>query len=388
MSSMTKNRLFFALLFAFSVIVGFYTLNIFSPNSPQTPLSQAIHLKENCHGPKSTRDNCYIRELFSLTLKRDSDFAFETIHALQKKEPDFSYSCHILAHSVGRALYKKDSSNWREALRKVTKECNYGAIHGIAEGYASDGGVLDKKVIPTLCMRDDGCNHGIGHVLLVQTENDLPKSLSLCDAFAKESKEAHWCLTGVFMEKMTMQSIAEHTKVPSARINKWYTYLPEFEKMCDSFSDAAYIACWTELVHPATIVYRGDPKKIFDLCNSATAQKAANSCRRHAIGDILQRNNFDLDSYKYMCTMYPVYDPEFEKECYLTIASFSSLSLKKSERGRIVEYCNNLDPQYKASCFERMRSSLTKQLSVSVEDVQVLCQQTSAANAKSCIGSL
>jgi hypothetical protein len=59
------------------------------------------------------------------------------------------------------------------------------------------------------------CYHGVGHGLMYFTQNDLPKSLSLCDSY-KNYDEQMACINGVFMENFNVDQDVHISKYVNA----------------------------------------------------------------------------------------------------------------------------------------------------------------------------
>lgn len=313
-------------------------------DSNLSPDKIAKSLINDCHKDQS----CYAKVLESITKKRGYKFAFEIVDDLKKYDLAVAGSCHRLAHGIGWTTYQIDPTHWKENLRKIGDDCNWGAIHGIVEQYVAANKELDSNTIKTVCAGDGACNHGIGHMLLVQTNNNLDQALDLCEVLKIE--ERHMCMTGVFMERMTLQNLIDKENDSRARrMDFWENRLPEFKKLCESFKTSRTEACWEEISRPAVGIFNSDPVKVFAFCNQAS-QTSANYCRRRAVSEIISSKKFDMKGLKYMCELGPDYDVLFRRDCYLRIANLALVSLPKEKKNEISEYCKSIPSVFIKAC--------------------------------------
>ncbi len=135
--------------------------------------------------------------------------------------------CHVQAHPVGRAVYKK-TLNFSAALAQCGKGCNDGCVHGVFMGmFSTDsdtlGGVINEEdsdeyiahvraEAKTICQRPEVeavvqstfCVHGLGHVFAYVSDYNLPKAIESCDVFEREDIR-RVCAGGVFMEYSTYE---------------------------------------------------------------------------------------------------------------------------------------------------------------------------------------
>lgn len=142
----------------------------------------------------------------------------DMIAALERQDP----LCHSAAHPLGREIYRETQS-LPEALRMCGSGCSYGCFHGVlmqmfstqSDNLAgaltgeSDGDIFAQIIrsVPTFCARSDVssvvvpwiCLHGIGHVIMYLSHNDIPHALAVCGTLPNAT-EASICAGGAFME--------------------------------------------------------------------------------------------------------------------------------------------------------------------------------------------
>lgn len=297
------------------------------------------------------KENCYAEEFKKFGEEYGPEASFEILNSLQQIDQS-AVGCHLISHGIGWGSYKREPENWRGLVQRLPTICNYGSIHGVLESYilSLPEKSLNKEVIPTICgdvPRAD-CNHIIGHLILVQTDADVPKALELCEVFS-DPVQNNYCISGVFMEYQTALNLVSHDLVPQTWLN-WPLRIGELEKLCRAQTGKWAEGCWEEIVHVAAATFRSDAKKVFDFCSTSQSPIGAKKCKRHAIGVLAASKNFKLLSLKDMCDLPQKNDPTFRNECYPALVS-SALSTIPTEVPEAVAFCNTLGSSYKPGCF-------------------------------------
>lgn len=168
---------------------------------------------------------------------KDPRVALENLREEIKTNDKLSRSCHEIVHSLGHAAYEK-YSGFAEALKFQNELCNSGYLHGIIESHFSLSNNI-FNTLSTICKdyKDNTfvgweCYHGVGHGLMFYTENDLNKSISLCESYNNSSKTSS-CINGVFMENFnTNQKIH-----PSKFLDSANPFYPCFEQKANHKTD-------------------------------------------------------------------------------------------------------------------------------------------------------
>jgi hypothetical protein len=138
--------------------------------------------------------------------------------------------CHRIAHLVGEAAWSREGERLEGAIPEISADfeadprarayfleagdCVDGLFHGLLEREFAERPDPVRAIdeLADLCARseiwDDDpevsalrCVHGIGHGTMIVSNNDLERSLALCDRTAR--LDAAWpglCASGVFME--------------------------------------------------------------------------------------------------------------------------------------------------------------------------------------------
>ena len=321
--------------------------------------SMAVTIKNTCSGGSASsggKETCYSQQFRDLALNSGPEVAFSVLDTLQKMDRS-AVGCHLISHGIGSGAYKRDPNNWQTLIQNMSPSCNYGAIHGVLEGYINSlpDKSLNKTIIPTICgttPRAD-CNHIVGHLILVTTDGDVKKGLDLCDVFTDKA-QLEFCYTGIFMEEETALNLVSHGLADKSWLN-WTARLPELDKMCRTFSGEKFKSCWTELVHVVAVAYHNDAKAVFDYCSRAPSVDAAKGCKYHGIGIMAASYNFDLRATKPWCDLEQAGDPDFKANCYVQLAA-SSISTIPGEQNKVKQFCESLETPYQTACLGQVNS--------------------------------
>jgi hypothetical protein len=180
-----------------------YALYGTSNNAPGLPPVETINYQQATVEPKKLSDQEIYDQLkgeyLALAKTGKADEALGLLQLRVEKDQFLLNHCHALVHEIGHVSYQL-YGNLDTALKFQNSVCNSGYLHGVIEEYMA--GVTDIfAAIKTMCVgRDEGrCHHGMGHGLMYYTANDLPKSLSYCEAL-KGGNPIAYCAQGVYME--------------------------------------------------------------------------------------------------------------------------------------------------------------------------------------------
>jgi plastocyanin len=317
---------------------------------------------------------CYAEVFYELTKTAGSATAFEAIAELQKTDKSIG-SCHTIVHGIGWAVYDQDPEKWREGIGGMSAECGYAGIHGVLERYTSDGGTFTGETVPTTCGSNPNraCIHGLGHVLLIQSKNNLDDALKLCGSFpVGPARQRHDCMAGVFMERMVASNLYEHGYVSRERAQKWKDYLADDEKLCRQQNGDRASACWEMLVRPAAEVYKNQPVEVLQLCVSAANSDLIKLCSRASAQVVTISKRFDLDAVRPICSYKIEVYPEFEGVCYSSIARAGVVNTTAEVLNRVVRFCGGLAESYKEGCFKTVKQSLPRS-QANMTEVQSAC---------------
>ena len=250
---------------------------------------------------KTAKPYCFRQAFGNLTVKEGpvkalallatDDSAISAVHA----------DCHQISHWIGRAglvYYKHDAG---QALSHGAMTCNSGYYHGVLQlafaGLPRDVVVRKSKRIcsaPAVNTEDFllyQCVHGLGHGLMIYSNDDLPWSLRTCHKLLTDFDRVS-CTGGVFMQNLdtTMgasrylkakdplypcTSVAERDKVycylmVTSRINTLDGY--DWRKTADwcRRSEKGWVeTCFESYGRDASGASEYDPAKTIALCLQA-----------------------------------------------------------------------------------------------------------------------
>ena len=394
MSTNKKHRknyffhLILVVLFLASIFIAFFVTKYFrekafaqSNASSVNPVLHATVMYKKCNNaqnyPALTKGHnklaCFAEEMQKVAYDFGQEYSLKVLFALQEKDPE-AKNCHFIAHGIGWGVYKKNPGDWQNLIAGSSGQCSYGEQMGIIEQYTQTlkEGQLTKKDVPNLCgphPRAD-CNHAVGHMMLVQTRDDLPKAIDLCDGLT-ESDQRFICYHGMVMEHMIGGNLIEHGIRPESMSN-WAQRLPDDIKFCGTLSGMLQTACWREIVHPAYFYFNKQAKPILDLCEQAPSEDAKKFCKIHMIPEIAGGSSYDLSYLKNMCEAEAGRDPGFTHECLLQNPAIKLSFVALRDAQDVVPYCSALDPSLRAECFNRIGNSIQQ---MPVEQTKAYCEK-------------
>ena len=332
---------------------------------------------------------CYARQMENISFKYGRDFAYDVLFELQKIDRT-TKTCHFIVHGIGWGLYKNEPENWQNLIVESRKECTYAEQMGIIEYVTQNlpNGKITKDFVSELCGINPkaNCNHAVGHMMLLETQNNLSKSIDLCYGLKNKDQRYH-CLTGTFMEKIAATNLVAHGLAP-----KDWTYttmwkrINDFEDLCRSYGGKESVACWREMAHPIAQLHKSDPKKVFKHCNSAPNAEAVWACKTHVIHDLSSPKRFNLNVLRPMCILEGDNDPRFESHCYSALVNIKINSLGLEGSSDVIKFCDSVPPKHSRRCFNSIFRSL-KSLKINNKDLKEFCNKFPINYRKPCMNS-
>jgi hypothetical protein len=373
---------FLLIIFSVSLVLGSYLFPMIksmleSQRKPSTEQA-AQNIYKICSQPKNKqtpdKSQCYPKEFYKITMQKDVKFAYDTIFELQKID-NYANSCHLIAHGIGWAAYEKDPKNFQKTHAEIPKTCNFGAIHGIFERYTSTNKVslFDKKTLLELCNpKQSACIHILGHLLVVETGNNLEQSKEFCSSFPTTNENRSDCLQGAYMEHMIGPNLFNHGLITAERRNNWALRIDDFEKLCRAQNGENAVACWGIISMAANLYYNKDFQKIFEFCSTAQANEAAAYCRRVAVGITSSTWTRNLNEYD-ACDLLQPNDPTFKKDCLVIQVNSTMANISAKNTKRVADFCSSLPIAEKTICFQTIDSSI-KRLSFTQSQKEQVCK--------------
>ncbi len=217
----------------------FIGLNMTGEQSKYLPISTPLTVSQH----KAFRD-----KLIMLVNQQDPRVALEYLHRTSQTNPSLLRSCHSLVHEIGRSAYLR-YGDFAKAMSYRNEECNSGYLHGvIEEALAKSPDPLQK--IKDICSSYKGetylsweCYHGIGHGLMLVTDNELPLSIAYCKEFQTHFMKDN-CANGVYMENFnTDQKIhLSHYLDPHDPFVPCETQPNEFRELCYIYAPVYFLS--------------------------------------------------------------------------------------------------------------------------------------------------
>lgn len=220
--------------------------------------------------------------LAGYTLRTQSEYIDRTL-----SNPEFGGICHMFAHTLGGVLYEK-SDSLNEALGSCTDACSSGCYHGAAESYlveriqsgdsASEEALLSElhgiyqcgpDASPECVTRTAHAMHGAGHALMFVLNNDLPKSLALCDSV----ENARACYSGVFMSNYLSLEDSTHPSLYIRTDDPLFPCTELSERYRESCYENQTTFFFDEEVEPNVALCEQVPSAYRDLCLRHVANK-------------------------------------------------------------------------------------------------------------------
>lgn len=168
-------------------------------------------------------------------------------------------SCHSITHTVGQEAFVK-YADFKKAMEYLDEVCNTGYMHGVIEMRFSQSENIEED-LKNVCdgHDEDRCMHGVGHGVMFYTQNDLPKSLKMCESFPQLSSQLY-CSEGVFMENFNLDQKTH----PSQYLSETDLFYP-----CSTQKEKYKYPCY----YYAPLHYFGVVEKTYeqgiDWCNEA-----------------------------------------------------------------------------------------------------------------------
>lgn len=338
--------------------------------------SQAQKIVNNCKS-FNYKEQCYLDQFKLLTEKKDAEFAKKTLLELQNIDPANSRGCHLIAHYISIAETRKDPAKWLELLKNEDSNlCSGGFIHGILEVHIADESdfELNSQTFSQICsqVKDkpkglNSCYHNLGHLLLVQEQNNIDDSIKVCNQIA-EGRLKYECLSGMFMENLTRLNLEAHGL---GSIKAWnQAFIDETEKLCQAYQGLPAQACWKEISYLYWSVNNRDPERLAEECKKAPNKASQDECYIYGAGNMTSSAYFKKENLKKLCTNY-LQEPELYTRCgYQVVGAMLSNSLSYSDWA--IEFCSNTEEDFKQRCFNRMGIALDN-ATVSKTQKQQIC---------------
>ncbi len=314
---------------------------IASPSAKEQVITEeksAVKEKEICGGKDQNNFDCYEAYYTNLVKNESIKTAFDDLRARYPVSEYIKSQCHPLTHVIGReaSLKFKDVS---DAYAAGDSFCWSGYYHGVLEGIIGRIGFNNlAKSMDSICSEvakrkqysfdHYNCVHGLGHGVMAITNDELFKSLAICDNL-KDGWEKQSCWSGAFMENIIVDNKNHFTK-----------YLKASEPLypCDAVEDGYKNTCYLMQTSYMLKITNGDFKKVFDLCGGA-GLGYKDTCFQSLGRDASGRSVSDVVQTKSWCMLGK--GLEEQQNCFIGAVKDFMSYLHDDKRAR--ELCASLD---------------------------------------------
>lgn len=216
----------------------------------------------------STDLTCYMDYYEYIVKDKGVPVAFNVLKADYAVNPYVVSQCHPLTHVIGRVATELYPRVY-DAFEHGDPYCWSGYYHGVMEKIIEKIGV--EKIAIELDQICDGitgkevysfdyynCVHGLGHGLMAIYDNELFKSLEVCDNLSGVWEQSS-CYGGVFMENIIIDGQGEFTK---------YLKLSDPIYPCNAVSERYKTSCYLMQTSYALKATGHDFAKVFEICRN------------------------------------------------------------------------------------------------------------------------
>jgi len=365
-----NNKFVFGLvlfLVCFSVLISFIVIVYF-----QKPalVSVAGSIVSAC-GNSGSKEVCYIRQFDLFSKENSLKTTMSVLKAVQDVDSTTKF-CHVIAHKISNNEVSKNPEKWLDLLSEIDiVSCNEGFFHGVIEGYmASDPQfLLDENSMMEICKQVgeslspnsdmtyfNDCIHTSAHLLLVQEESDVERSLEVCHKMDEELKLE--CSYGVFMEDAQRLNLEIHGYKSRQQIG--FEEAEFYKRECNEYEGKDQSACWLSRAWIFYSIGRLDTNKMFENCSGAEIKDAFMRCYSRGLAIIIavdqtqKLNKVPINDY---CSR--IEEDGLYRECNKYLLDLL-LRIGKSFNDYSREYCLVTKDEYKSVCSNLVEETIQK----------------------------
>jgi hypothetical protein len=180
---------------------------------------------------------------------------------------------HLLSHMFGQILFDKKGY---EGIYVCDRLYGSGCYHGVVTKPIASEGIGAAKKFVEFCYekfghRDSGCEHGIGHALLIYKGYDnLNSALEMCDEISLQKHREASCIAGIFMEFNFRSEDKEQLMRSFDEKNPYYP--------CTHVAAEFQSVCYTNLPQWWNNVLKTSFDREGDLCSKISDEALRNYC--------------------------------------------------------------------------------------------------------------
>lgn len=295
-----------------------------TPSETQTKTATELTVQEF----KQYRD-----ELLEVLDREDPKVAMERLGAMMEENPLIVQSCHALVHEIGHEAIEKYGTV-TAAMQYQNDLCGSGYLHGLIEEKFSETDDIQKEMT-TICEpeNDQSCFHGVGHGLMIVTENNVPKSLEYCDMYTTRVAQVG-CAEGVFMENFNTDT-SVHT---SAFLHPEDPFFP-----CPEQKSLYQAVCYFYAPNYYLNLHKNAFTEALQWC-ATTPGGYENACAKGVGSRAMKKNIENIPLVEAVCESLPDLTPA----CIDGMVSYYIVNFASVEKGR--ELCSIVLEDHQEAC--------------------------------------
>ncbi|MBI4992484.1 MAG: hypothetical protein HZB99_04695 [Candidatus Harrisonbacteria bacterium] len=322
---------------------------------PNTQIEQkttpAVNPPSICAGAEFNKFECYESYFRNVVEKNGIPRAFAELKSLYNVNSYVKSRAHPLAHIIGQTAAEK-FKNVSEAYTQGDSFAWSGYYHGILEGVIGRIGSENlEKELPNICadlapkerysFNHYNCVHGLGHGVMANTNDELFKSLKLCDLLS-DNWERTSCWSGVFMENIIIDNKNHFTR-----------YLKPTDPLypCNGVDKPYKSTCYLMQTSYMLKVASGDFTKVFNLCEQAEPEYQP-ICYQSLGRDASGRSVSDIQITKATCYL----GKNFEQQKNCVIGAVKDFISYHHSDVQAKDLCDQLSDDLKPTCLETAKS--------------------------------
>lgn len=260
--------------------------------------------------------------------------ALDELAKLISADDKVARSCHGLAHELGNHAFIK-YNDVTTALSYQDDVCGSGYIHGVIEAKLTGSKDILTEMM-TICPATNAgkCYHGVGHGLMYYTDNDLPKSLTMCDRYEDLSARVS-CGEGVFMENFSTDRKLHHSKYLSVD-NTFYPCNEQeafYKSICYFYAPSFFLE-----------LHKNDYPRALAWCN--TAEPAYRLTCINGVGSRAIKQNIHNPQYVEELCSHGKTDET--TACLDGMVSYYLVHYSSAEKTQLM--CQTLSPEHQEIC--------------------------------------
>lgn len=323
-----------------------------------------------CEGRPGDRADCYEQIVPSLYPQYNVRQIAEVVREIQQSDPLYTY-CHTLAHRIGERVVAEDPAQWVEAIHWDPPEslCEGGYLHGLLSARFSSEVLTDRELAETVpdfkraCSPANDwhpslfeqmlCYHGLGHLYMYVTNDDVMRSVKLCDEtqppmLHKEGPRE--CYNAIFMQ------IFQARTPDQQELLKYLPFKPDLtnvREFCRQYGDEELEGiCLSRSFPLHTELLQGRGLNTF--CSAQPNALERKLCYARVYMEMTYRMLIDREAARPKCGYL---ESEHQEACY-AMSAITILRQDNSTNAPVaIGFCTNtVPPAFRDSCMKALAS--------------------------------